>query len=408
MTKTRGKPMRFFIFALTLILGSQTTAQGTFQPVIIVNDRVITRFELDQRKRMLEVFGTSGDLNKIARSGLIEDRLKEDELSRAGLKLTEESLNTALDDFAGRANLDLAAFLDVLSKDGIYEETLRDFVSIGVSWRDYARNRFGSQIRITNADVNRAIAQTGSNGSAIEVLLSEIIIAASPSNAAQAMATAQQISQLRSTSAFESQARSVSALPSKNNGGRLGWLPITNYPPQLQNLIRDLSPGEVTPPLAIENGVALFQLRAIREISTTFVSPTHIDYAAFYLADAQSITGQRAAQNLIDNVDTCDDLYGEAKGLPESVLERQRLVPTAIPQDVALELARLDVNEVSHNLTRNDGQTLMFLMLCGRTNATSKNLNPDVVRNQLLTQRLASFANALLEDLRSSATITTQ
>lgn len=400
--------MRFFILALTLIIGSQSTAQGTFQPVITVNDRAITGFELDQRKRMLEVFRTPGNLDQVAREALIEDRLKEAELDRAGLRMAEDSLQSAMAEFAGRANLELDQFIKVLAANNVSEETLRDFVRTGASWRDYVRSRFGPRVTITDADVDRAIAQNGSGGAAIEVLLSEIIIAAPPPRAAQAMATATRISQLRSTSAFEAQARRVSALPSKRNGGRLNWLPITNYPPQLQSIILGLAPGEVTAPLPITNGVALFQMRAIREVKGAALAPTSIDYTAFYLAGGRSDAGVRAAQNLADNVDTCDDLFGEAQDLPENVLDRQDLSPADIPQDVALELARLDTGEVSYNLTRADGQTLMFLMLCGRTNPASEGVDPSAVRNQLRSQRLAGFADALLGDLRSSATITTR
>ncbi|MFT5628923.1 MAG: peptidyl-prolyl cis-trans isomerase SurA [Gammaproteobacteria bacterium] len=400
--------MRFFIFALTLILGSQTAAQGTFQPVITVNDRAITAFELDQRIRMLEVFKTTGDLAKAAREALIEDRLKDDALARAGLRMTDESLLTAMSEFAQRADLDLDQFLQLLGTNGVSEETLRDFVRTGVSWRDYVRSRFGSQVTITDADVNRAIAQIGSGGAAIQILLSEIIIAAPPERAAEAMEVAQEISQLRSTSAFEAQARRVSGIPSRENGGRLGWLPITNYPPQLQSVLLGLSPGEVTAPLPIENGVALFQLRAIREVQTATVTPTAVDYAAFYLAGGRSETGLRAAQTLADSIDTCDDLYGRAKGLPENVLDRQSIAPADIPQDIAIELARLDTNEASYNLTRSNGETLMFLMLCERKNAATEDIDPAAIRNQLRSQRLAGFADALLEDLRSSATITTR
>lgn len=400
--------MRFFIFALTLILGSQTAAQGTFQPVITVNDRAITAFELDQRIRMLEVFKTTGDLAKAAREALIEDRLKDDALARAGLRMTDESLLTAMSEFAQRADLDLDQFLQLLGTNGVSEETLRDFVRTGVSWRDYVRSRFGSQVTITDADVNRAIAQIGSGGAAIQILLSEIIIAAPPERAAEAMEVAQEISQLRSTSAFEAQARRVSGIPSRENGGRLGWLPITNYPPQLQSVLLGLSPGEVTAPLPIENGVALFQLRAIREVQTATVTPTAVDYAAFYLAGGRSETGLRAAQTLADSIDTCDDLYGRAKGLPKNVLDRQSIAPADIPQDIAIELARLDTNEASYNLTRSNGENLMFLMLCERKNAATEDIDPAAIRNQLRSQRLAGFADALLEDLRSSATITTR
>ena len=400
--------MRFFILALTLIVGTSVAAQGSLQPVITVNSGAVTAFELDQRKRMLEVFRTPGNLIEAARVALIEDRLKQQLLASAGLKLSEESLRAAMSDFAGRADLELDQFIDVLAANGVAEETLRDFVSIGVSWHDYIRNRYGSQVRITDAEVNRAIAQTQSGGAVIEVLLSEIIIAAPPPRAAQAMATAQRISQLRSTSAFEAQARRVSALPSRSKGGRLGWLPITNYPPQIQNIIMGLSPGEVTEPLPITNGVALFQLRAIREAKVASVPPTEIDYAVFYINGGKTPAGIAAAQDLVDRTDTCNDLYGAAKDLPADVLDRRSLAPADIPQDVALELARLDTDEMSYNLTRNDGQTLMVLMMCGRTNAESEGVDAEAIRNQLRSQRLASLATALLEDMRTSATITTR
>ncbi len=413
MTLRKRLHMRVFpligaILALGATLGSPALAQNAFQPVITVNDSTITAFELDQRRKLLEVFRTPGDLDKAAREGLIDDRLKQAEMSRAGLVLSEESLQSAMDDFAIRANLTLEQFTQVLGANGIAPETLRDFVKVGVSWRDFIRGRFNRNVVVTDTDVAQALAQAGAGGSQIEVLLSEIIIPAPPPKAAAAMATAQRISQLTSTAAFEAQARQVSALPSRTNGGRLGWLPLSNYPPQLHSLILSLSPGQVTAPLPIPNGVALFQLRAVREVPSAKITPTSIDYATFYLAGGRSETGMRAAQTLADSVDTCDDLYGEARGLPATVLDRKSVAPAEIPQDVALELARLDAGEVSYNLTTSDGQTLMFLMLCGRENQAAEGADPEAVRLQLRSQRLAGFADALLEDLRAAATISSR
>lgn len=391
--------------AATISLGSAGLAQGQLTPVITVNDRVITRFELSQRVRLLDVFNTTGDLNEIARNGLIEDRLKQQEMDRVGLAISDEALQAELEAFAQRGNLSLPQFQRVLAQNGVQPQTLRDFVEVGVSWRQYIRARFGRQVNVTDADVERAIASQDGATTELQVLLNEIIIAAPPDRAARAQEVAEIISGFRTFAEFEDAARQVSALPSRENGGRLGWLPITNYPPPIQAIILELETGEVTEPLPITNGIALFQLRGTREAALPVAPPVSIDYAAYYIPGGQSEAALRTAAQIRNRVDTCDDLYGVARGQPAEVLDRVSLPPSDIASDIALELARLDRNEISTNLTRNNGETLVFLMLCDRVNAGQDSANPDTVRNQIRSQRLTALADALLEDLRASAII---
>lgn len=391
------------VTCLAMMAPADATAQ--FGPAVTVNDSVVSEFEVTQRLNMLEVFRTPGASEALALEQLIEDRLKLEEMANAGLRISDEALRNAMGEFAGRANLELDQFLTLLGQQGISEETLRDFVRVNVSWRDFVRSRYGDRATVSEAEIDQALGQ--SNGTSnIEVLLSEIIIPAPPPQAQQALATAERISQLTTTSAFEAQARSVSALPTRTNGGRLGWLPITNYPAGLRGMLLDLAPGEVTAPIPITNGVALFQLRDVREVASTAAEPAAIEYAAFYIAGGLSPQGLREAARVDARVDTCDDLYGVARNLPAERLQRDVLPPAEIPQDVALELAKLDPGETSYTLTRADGQTLVFLMLCGRTPTLGEGQDREGIRGQLVSQRLTSFADALLADLMAAATIT--
>ncbi len=380
-------------------------AQGLFSPAIIVNDSVITRYEVDQRARMLQVFRSPGNLSELAVEQLIEDRLKLQAISEAGLRLTEEGLQSSMEDFASRANLPLEDFLTVLDQNGVSEETLRDFVRVGVSWRDFIRTRFGDRAQVSEAEIDLALGQAGGSGAAIEVLLSEIIIAAPPPQAARAQAQAERIAQITSTGAFEAEARRVSALPSRNQGGRLPWLPITNYPAALRGTLLSLAPGEVTAPIPITNGIALFQMRDVREMPQAIPEPAAIEYAAYFIDGGLADPALRRAARIATEVDTCDDLYGVAQGEPEEVLQRDTLPLEEIPQDVAMELAKLDPGETSYTLTRADGQTLVFLMLCGRTASLDDAPDRDALRNQLRSRRLNGYADALLAELRASAEI---
>jgi peptidyl-prolyl cis-trans isomerase SurA len=403
----RGFTTLTALLALTLLVTSPAPAQAQnqFAPVITVNERVITQYELTQRMRLLDVFGTSGDLRSAAREALIEDRLKQQEIDRVGLVVPQEALDAELEAFAGRADMTLAQFNQMLASNGVDAVTLRDFVAIGVSWREYVRARFNREVSITDADVDRALGQQGRVQSELEVLLSEIIIAAPPQLAERAQAAANQISQMRSFSDFEAAARQVSALPSRDQGGRLDWVPISNYPPQLRDLLLNLQPGQVTEPIFIPNGIALFQKRGQREAVRPTPAPASIDYAAYYIAGGQSEAALRVARDVANNVDTCDDLYGIARNQPREVLDRLEQAPGEIPSDIALELARLDPGEFSTNLTRNDGQTLVFLMLCQRNSAGAAGADRDAVRNQIRGQRLGTLADALLQDLRAQAVI---
>ena len=170
-------------------------------------------------------------------------------------------------------------------------------------------------------------------------------------------------------------------------------------------MLLGLTPGEVTDPLPIPNALALFQLRDIEETSAPSPEYAAIEYAAYYMAGGRSPETLARAAKLASQVDVCDDLYGIAKGQPEAALDRGSKAPGEIPQDIAYELAKLDPGEVSTALTRSDGNTLVFLMLCGRTAALNETASREEVALQLRQQRLSGYSDSLLEELRADARI---
>lgn len=395
------KPLRLIAAGLALTLWAQALpAQSQYNPAIMVNEDAITFFEIDQRIRMLDLFNTPGDLPELAREQLVEERLKRQALRAARLQLTEEALARELENFASRANLPYDQFLGVLQANGIAEQSLADFVEIGVTWRDYVRTRYRSDSEISNRDVELAIENLGGSGRAIEVLLSEIIIAAPPERAAEAEAIARQISTYRSTASFSAAAREYSALPSRTQGGQLGWLPLDNYPASIRGLLLELETGEVTDPLPIPNGIALFQLRGIREVSAPVEAPASIDHAILSLPGGAE--GRARGSAIAARADTCDDLYTQARGLPPEQLLRADTPPDGLPQDIAIELARLDPGEVSMT---DFGTATRLVMLCRRNPAFGEGQSEDGLRNALRSQRLSGFADLLIAELKAEASI---
>lgn len=390
--------------ALSLALPMAAAAQNLFAPVITVNDRAITQFELDQRIRLLTLLRSPGNLEELAQEQLIDDRLRLDAMAAAGITLTEPEIEGGMAEFAGRANLELDQFLQALAQGGVEATTFRDFVRAGLGWRQLSGARFAPRAQVTDAEIDRAIAAASSDGG-IRVLLNEIILPNTPQTAAQTAARVEEIQRIESVAAFQSAARRFSVSGSRARSGQLDWLPLGNLPPQIRQIVLGLAPGEVSPPVPIPNAVIFFQLRDIEETEAAPIEYAAIEYAAYYIAGGRSPAGLAAAERVRNQVDTCDDLYGVAQGQSEEVLERGALPPADIPQDIAIELAKLDAGESSVALTRANGETLVFLMMCGRTPTLGEEVDRESVRSALFNRRVESFANNYLAELRADAVI---
>ncbi|RFP85482.1 peptidylprolyl isomerase [Rhodobacteraceae bacterium 63075] len=397
------RPLMIALTAVLLLGAAPGQAQDLFAPAIKVNDKVITNYELDQRERMLRLFNAPGDPATEAREQLIEERLKLDAAQANGLLPSVEEIEAGMEEFAGRADMDTEQFLGQLEQGGVDAQTFREFIISGVSWRGLVRARFGPRVEVGEADIDRALASTGAGN--VRVLLSEIIIPAPPGQEAQAQARAEEISQMTTISAFARAARQYSATPSAGRGGRMNWAPLSKLPPQLHPRILALAPGQVTEPIPIEGAIALFQMRAIEEGEVSTPEYSAIEYAAYYISGGRTPEALAEARAIEARIDTCDDLYGFAKGQPEEVLERGSKAPGEIPTDIAMELAKLDKHEVSTGLTRAGGETLVFLMLCGRTPALAEDADRDQIGLALRNRRLSSYAEGYLEQLRSEARI---
>lgn len=388
---------------LVLLAGANlaTAQDNPFAPRLIVNDRVITGYEVTQRRLFLQLLRSPGNLEERALEALIEDRLRMTAAKRAGIAVTPAQVQEGMTEFAGRANLDTEQFLAAIAQDGVDAQTFRDFVEAGLVWRDLVRAKFGPQSRITEVEVDRAIAAAGRN-TAVQVLISELIIPAPPGQEDSAMALARRLqSEISTEAGFAAAARNHSASASAGRGGRIDWIPLANLPPAIASFVLALGPGEVSDPVQIPNAVALFQLRGVQELDTPEPASVSVEYAQLLLPNDTAADAEMA--RIGASVDSCNDLYGVAPDLPAEQLLRETRPLAEVPQDIALELARLDPGESSTALTR--GGARVFLMLCARAPQLAEPLSRDAVRSQLVNQRLAGFADGYLAKLRAEAII---
>lgn len=408
----------------SLLFGSlaPALAQNPFEPVLYINDKAITRYEIDQRQRFMRLLGSADIDRQGAEDALVEDRLRVFAAEQMGIEPTEEGLQAGLDEFASRANMNSAEFTAALERAGVEYQVFRDFVQAGVVWRGVIRQRFIPQINVSDAEVEQALKREIETPVVNRVLLSELIIPAPEGREDQAMQLGNSIAASNPSEAqFAEAARQYSASDSAEAGGRLSWVDVDNLPPALRSVILNLQPGQTTQPLQVPGAVVLFRLRDSQGSLRPGAREQVLDYMTLRLASASD------ANSLAARTRGCDDLYVQTGAEVSAQINRQTVSQGAIPTLIATQLASLDEDEAA---VLNYGSGAELVMLCSRQpalladqdeNVATTAEEPDgvedavpnpsgiptreAVREQIFNRKANEMANAFLQELRADAVI---
>lgn len=406
LPRLHAAPLRLIpLFAgLCLVLAASlpAAAQNPFAPRVTVNDRVITEFEVQQRALFLRLFNTPGDLEEEAINRLIEERLQLEEARRMGVRITAEQIRDGMEEFAARAELTAEEFVEAVGEAGIAPESFMDFVEAGLAWREVMRMRFGGRINITDVEVDRALSLTAQRGGT-RVLLSEVVLPDTPETAAQAREIAAQVAQITSFGAFADAARRYSAAESAAGGGQLDWLPLANLPDAIQPILLRMQPGQVTPPIPAGGAIVLFQLRGIDDGAALPPASIAVEYARALVPGAGTAEAEAEVARLRARADTCRDLAALLRTPGEEAFVFETRPLSEVPTDVAIELAKLDENEISTNLRQ--GNAVVVLMLCARTPGGELRPSRSNMRERLTDRRFSALSDALMAELMAAAEI---
>jgi hypothetical protein len=145
----------------------QASAQSPFAVAARVNDDIVTNYEIQQRRRFLSLLNAPGDVVAQARDTLINERLQVQAARRFGVLATPEEIEDGVNAFAAQANMSGQQFINALGQSGVAAETVRDFISVGISWRNVVRARFAASSQVTDAEIDRALARGGTESTGV-------------------------------------------------------------------------------------------------------------------------------------------------------------------------------------------------------------------------------------------------
>lgn len=243
----------------------------------IVNDKVITTYDVAQRLRLLLVSGggqipTSAipQLQQRALRELVEEKLKFADGEKWKVDVEAAELDAELAEIAGQSGLSLTQFTQALSSQGVDVGGLRDQIRAQMTWQRIISGRFRSRVKVSDKEIDDQLDRLRNDATKEQFLISEICIPVpDPQDAQQYYEGGLQlIAQMRRGVPFAAVAQRFSACSSAATGGDLGWVRAGELPKELDEAVRALPPGAVTNPIPSEGAFVILALRDKREAAS--------------------------------------------------------------------------------------------------------------------------------------------
>ncbi len=393
--------------------------------VATVNDDVISSYDLTQRIKLLilttGVQPTSDNIPQFEREAmtdLINERLEMQEVhhqekeQKFTITATDDDVTDAVNRMAESSKMNSQRLMATLIADGIAPATLREQLRAQISWQRWISGRYGgNRLKVSQTQVNAFYDQMQAEAAKPQYQISDIFIdAARAGGMDQAISGAQQLlAQLQQGAPFAAVAKQFSSASSASNGGDEGWQPEGQLPAEVAAAVAQMSPNELSRPIAAKGGVYIILLRAKREgAGADMVS---LKQAAIELpADASPERVDAARAKLLalkTQITGCDDLErasAKVEGVVAGDLGEASIKD--LRPDFRDAATNLKVNEVSDPIRTNVGMHL--IAVCSRRVSGVNMPSRDEIEQHLEDEQLSQLARRYLRDLRSSATIETR
>ena len=397
------KYLILYIVSLVIFMTNKGFAENKFDPVIIVNQTIISKFELSQRIMLLNILQLNGDIQKKASDELINGKLINEFARNNNISISEEKVQEGIRELAQQFNLSIESFLFEVSKIELATETIRTFVKDRILLTEIVQYKFGNRASIGDDEIDSFII----NGSAsLEINLLEIVLPFDYNNRNEVYNLALSLKNKNSEGiTFEALAKKYSKSDSSINGGNIGWISIDQLPPDMGSLFLTSDLNTLIGPKVFDNVIILYKLANVREVPLFKNTRVIIDYVELNLSKNSEINLSSAVQ-LFENNNNCLNLQFELERYPtlKGKLIRNTIEELKISEKKYEKIKTLDIGENAILKGGNLSENPILIMLCSRRQEISEN-DREIARQYLFSKRLVSLADGFIADLKAEAKI---
>lgn len=183
MNKFKKRVLALFYFASLSV--SSLLVSGLFiSPlfaqtaiVITVNGNPITNYDIQRRAAFLKLQQKQGNLIAQAQSELIDEVLKNSEIKRRNIEVTNDEVEKAFENFATQNNMTIDQLDQILTQNDITVQHFKDYIRGQIGWGRLVNARYQAEIGMISEQeaVRRILRNGGVKPSTNEYTLQRII-----------------------------------------------------------------------------------------------------------------------------------------------------------------------------------------------------------------------------------------
>lgn len=335
----------------------------------VVNEGIVMKSELDDQMKIITERLRQQNLEMPPESVLrqqVLERLVVQEIQvqradRAGLQITDEMVNSALQDVARRNGIPLARLPEALAAQGVDYAAYRDGLRKEILLSMLRQRDVIARISVTPRELDQFIErQQNSAGDAVSYNLSHILIAVPQAATTEQLAAAEERAEDVHRRAlggedFAKLAVAYSSSQTALEGGALGWRKGSELPTVLADSVVKLKAGEVSDIIRTPSGYHLVRVNEIRtDDGPVMVQQVHARHILIKPNELQDdATVRQRLESARERIIAGEDFAGLATTLsedPGSASEGGDLGwsnPGTFVPEFEAQISQLGINDIS-------------------------------------------------------------
>ncbi|KRA84679.1 peptidylprolyl isomerase [Altererythrobacter sp. Root672] len=386
-----------------------------------VNGTIITGTDVDQRVALIvaanEATPSADEIKRLRLQvlrNLIDETLQIQEADAQEIGVSDDEVastyNKLSTDRFKRTDAEMTRYLTSI---GSSPGSLKRQIKGELAWDRLLRRNVAPYVNVSEGEVNELFERLQASKGTAEYRIGEIYLSATPATREAVNQNARRImEQLRAGGSFIAYARQFSEASTAAVGGDLGWIRIEQLQnAQLENVARELQPGQLVGPVEIPGGFSILYLIDKRQVGMAdprdallSLKQISLDFpAGTTREDAQARA--TAFADGVSKIRGCGEAESVAATLGAQVVSNDGIAIRSLPDQLQPILLDLQVGQATPPFgTLEDG--VRVLLLCGRDDPTNAG-GPDTeaLMSQLEDERINRRAQRYLRDLRRDAVI---